>query len=177
MRTLIRIATAAILAGGILSAQTAKPADPWAGLDFLAGDWVGVGSGAPGPTEGGASFAFQLDRRILVRKSWAEYPSRSGGSARVRHEDLIVIYPAAGGTFRAIYFDNEGHTIEYALVFPRAGSVVFESAASAPGPRYRLTYELGADGILDNAFAVAAPGEDYKTYVTGRLKKKAVAAR
>lgn len=177
MRTTIRIAAAVILAGGLLAAQAEKAADPWAGLGFLEGEWVGAGTGEPGRAEGGSSFAFQLDRRILVRKSWAVYPPRAGDAAGLRHEDLIVIYPSAGGPVRAIYFDNEGHTIEYALSFPRAGSVVFESGANIPGPRYRLTYALEPDGTLDNAFAVAAPGEDFKTYVMGRLTRKGSSAR
>jgi hypothetical protein len=140
-------------------------------MEFLAGEWVGEGSGSPGQGEGASSFAFALDRNILIRKSWAKYPPKPGETAGISHEDLLVIFPA-GGSFRAIYFDNEGHTIEYSVTSPRDGSVVFESDAKAPGPRYRLTYDLRPDGSLLNVFAIAMPGGVFKDYVSGVLKKK-----
>jgi hypothetical protein len=155
-------------------AQSAKAQEPWLRLEFLLGEWQGLGSGAPGEGEGGCTFAFGLDRKILVRKNWAKYPPKGGETAGVSHEDLMIVYPAPGeNAFRAIYFDNEGHTIEYTSVtFPASGEgAIFETSAAAPGPRFRLVYQARPDGMLDNFFLIAAPGGEFKPYVTGQLKK------
>ncbi len=86
----------------------------------------------------------------------------------------MIIYPGPGGVpFRAIYFDNEGHVISYAVTFPKEGNAaLFETEAGQPGPRFRLTYELKADGLLDNVFLIAPPGGEFKVYVRGSLRKK-----
>ena len=158
------------------AAQTKAPApaDPWARLSFLVGEWQGVGTGAPGEAVGGTSFALGLDKKILLRKNWAKYPPKPGESAGLSHEDLMIIYPAAdGASFRAIYFDNEGHVISYAVTFPKGeNTVLFETDTGQPGPRFRLAYELGAGGVLDSVFWIAPPGGEFKAYVRGSLKKK-----
>ena len=167
----------ALLAICVLSApswaQAPKPADPWARLNFLIGEWRGVGTGAPGEAEGGTSFAFNLDKKILVRNNWAKYPPKAGEKTGLSHDDLMIIYPAGdGSTFRAMYFDNEGHVIPYSLSFSqKPDAVVFETDSAQPGPRFRMTYELRPDGTLANVFWIAPPGGEFKVYVQGTLKK------
>ena len=174
-KRLIILVLPAILGTAFLTALAPKLADPWARWNFLLGEWQGLGSGAPGEGQGGCSFAFELDKKILVRKNWAKYPPKPGESSDTSHEDLLIIYHAPDGTsFRAIYFDNEGHAIEYALVsFPPTGEgVALESAGGGPGPRFRLVYQWKADGTLENLFLIAPPGGEFKPYVSGLLKKK-----
>jgi hypothetical protein len=155
-------------------AQGPKPSDPWARLSFLVGEWQGVGSGEPGEAVGGTSFAFSLDKKILIRKSWTQFRPRAGEKPGLSHEDLLIIYPGADGApFRAIYFDNEGHVIMYSVSFPpKSGAAIFETDPREPGPRFRLTYELNADGVLENAFSIAPPGGEFRVHVRGALKKK-----
>ncbi len=176
MKRAILIIVVLSLVAGAFAAQSSKPAsDPWSRVDFLAGEWTGQGSGAPGEAEGGAVFSYELNKSILVRKSWAGYAPRAGEKTGARHEDLLIIYRGAPGepALRAIYFDMEGHVIPYDLLPPsKPDTAVFESDASRNGPRYRLSYELGADGELLNIFSIAMPGQDFKEYVKGRLKKK-----
>ena len=162
------------LAAAAAAPQAAKPQDPWAGLSFLVGDWAGVGTGGPGEAAGGTSFAFALDKAVLVRTNWAKFPPKPGEKAGLSHEDLLYIYPGGGdGALRAIYFDNEKHVISYIVSFPaKANAVVFESDPAQKGPRYRMTYELKADASLKNVFFVAPPGQDFKAYMEGTLKKK-----
>jgi hypothetical protein len=167
---------AAGLAVGQAQAQTKAPlpAAPWAKLNFLVGEWQGIGSGAPGEAVGGTIFDFSLGKKILVRNNWATYPPKPGESAGLSHEDLLIIYPGPDGAgLRAIYFDNEGHVISYGVTFPaKPNAATFETDAGQPGPRFRMTYELGADGVLENVFWIAPPGGEFKVYIRGSLKKK-----
>jgi hypothetical protein len=112
---------------------TAQTADPWQPLRWLAGEWKGEGSGAPGRGAGAFSFRFELDGKILVRKTYTEFPAAAGRAA-FRHEDLMVVYPEQG--LRATYFDNEGHVIHY-RVTAAGDTVTFVSDVSGGGPRFR----------------------------------------
>jgi hypothetical protein len=135
----------------LLSCAGLSAAEPLEGLQFLLGKWV-AGSGA-------AEFTADLGGRVIVRRSFAAY-----GSGAARHDDLLVIF-AENAAPKAVYFDNEGHVIRYAIQTPAPNKAIFESEAGQPGPRYRLTYEL-KDTRLDGAFEIAPPGAAYKPYLT-----------
>ncbi|HYK90036.1 MAG TPA: hypothetical protein VE398_14775 [Acidobacteriota bacterium] len=155
-------------------AQGTGHQDMWARWRFLIGDWVGIGSGDPGRGEGAFSFLPDLNNKILVRKSYSEYPPKPGEKVGIRHEDLMIVYPSEeGSTFRADYFDNEGHIIHYEVTFPaKQAAVVFESEQKAAQPRYRLDYEMGANDEVQITFSIAPPGQPYKTYLQGKSKRK-----
>ena len=99
----------------------------------------------------GYSFRLELRDHVLARHS------RSGVCSApddfdCQHNDLLYIYSAGNGkAFEAIYFDNEGHVIHYDVSTSKAGTVVFLSDATQPGPQYRLSYEL-AEGVLSGKF-------------------------
>jgi hypothetical protein len=156
-------------------AQTGSPEDPWAPFQFLIGDWSGAGSVRPGEAVSGVtSFSFDLGKTILIRRNRAEIAPNPGEPRGAVHEDLMIIYrePGGGPLFRSIYFDSEGHVINYSVSFPAKGrSVVFESAASEKAPRFRFIYEMGPDGLLSGEFDIAPPGGEYKTYTKGLQKK------
>jgi hypothetical protein len=147
-------------------AQTADPS--WKKLEFLMGKWTGVAGEKDSPHgagQGAFSFEAELNEKIIVRRNRAEYNSG------VKHDDLMVIYmDTPNETPRAIYFDSEGHVIHYNLTFPAADKVVFESDASQPGPRYRLSYWRDA-ALLDGKFEVAPPSGEYKTYLSWTSKR------
>src|SRR5581483_8606411 len=93
------------------AAVGADAADPWTAFRFLLGEWEGEGTGQPGKGSDGFLFAFDLDRKILVRKNRNDIPATATHPATA-HQDLMVIYreePAK--PTRAIYFDNAGHVI------------------------------------------------------------------
>jgi hypothetical protein len=158
---------AAFLAALSLPAQQPAPS-PWKRLDFLMGKWIGVAGEKDTPLgagQGAYSFQPDLKGKIVIRRNQAAYDSG------VTHEDLMVIYlDAPNDTPRAIYFDTEGHTIRYNLMFPKADMAVFESDGTPTGPRYRLTYWM-ENGSLNGKFEVAAPGSDYKQYMNWRSKR------
>jgi hypothetical protein len=147
----------------------AQSSEPLKKLDFLLGEWTGIAGEKDTPQgagQGSFSFESQLKQQIIVRRNSANYASGA------QHDDLMVIYAdAAEPTPRAIYFDTEGHVIRYTLAFPSPNRVVFESDAAEPGPRFRLTYLM--DGAtLDGRFEIAAPGSEYKTYLSWTSKKR-----
>lgn len=150
------------------------PTSPLDGVRFLVGTWQGEGSGQPGQGNGSASFKLDLDGRVLVRRNHSEYPAAPGKPAAV-HDDLMVIYPEPGtGRLEAVYFDNEGHVIEYTgEVSPDGRRVVFISEAEPTTPTFRLTYTRVGDDVVDVAFDVAprsSPGT-FKPYVSGRTRR------
>ena len=156
------------------AAKQAPPASPLDGLRFLVGSWRGEGSGQPGTGNGRDAFRFDLDGRVLVRRSHAEYPPSAGRPAVV-HDDLMVVYPAPDGrALEAVYFDNEGHVIRYeGAVSPDGRRAVFTSAARPGAPRFRLTYAAISPDLVDVTFEIAPPGapEAFKPYVSGRSRR------
>jgi len=165
---ILALVTLALLPG----AGSADAPDPWARWRFLLGEWVGLGEGGPGTGTGGSTFALELDGRILVRHNRADYPAAAGRAA-FSHRDLLIVYPGTcDSLFHAIYFDNEGHVIQYGVRLPaRGGRAVFDSEGPQPGPRFRLTYQLKADGGLETEFSVAPPGAELTRYVAGTLRR------
>ena len=147
----------------------------WEKLDFMIGSWDSPMYGEPGGAVAGSStFSFLLDRNILIRNSRAEFAPEPGASKGLVHDDLLIIYQQPGGVdLSAIYFDNEGHVINYTVSFPEDGpGMIFDSPATAFSPRARLVYTTTSEGTLEVEFFVAFSGDDLKSHVKGILLKK-----
>jgi hypothetical protein len=153
---------------GICFGQQNSTWDKW---NWLIGDWVGEGSGIPGQGGGVFSFKLDLDKKILVRKSHSEYPAAEN-KPQVIHDDLLIVYPDFTGTpSKAIYFDNEGHTITYSITYADR-SIVLTSDKIPNVPVFRLTYILLDDETVDTEFAMAQDGKKFTAYIEGKSKKK-----
>jgi hypothetical protein len=141
------------------------------GFEGLVGVWVGTGGGAPGQSEGGFTFKHDLQDKIMLRRSFAVYPATKD-SPGSRHDDLMVLYDA-GAKHRADYWDNEGHTIHYAVVLSSDGcTATFESERSAGEPAFRLTYTFTSPDEVNIGFQIAPPGKDFADYITATAKRK-----
>jgi hypothetical protein len=139
----------------VLSAEDAR----FQSIQFLFGKWKAKGGGATvGEGQGAYSYSPDLNQTIVIRRNFSEYPTGP------RHDDLMIIYLEAA-SLRAIYFDSEGHVIHYNVTTPSPTKVVFESDGTQPGPKYRLTHTLEAQD-LTGKFEIAAPGAEYKTYLS-----------
>jgi hypothetical protein len=142
---------------------------------FLVGEWSGEAGGEPGSGRMSCSFRFDLHEHVLVRRSQTAFAA-SGGTPAGVHDDLMVIYPAAEDDQpRAVYFDSQGHTIDYAsLVWSADGDdLTFVSKASPASPRFRLAYKKIDAQTISTSFEIAPPGGSvaFKQHVWGRLRR------
>jgi hypothetical protein len=93
---------------------------------------------------------------------------------RVKHQPILTanmeicftsMWRGPAKTLRAIYFDNEGHVINYSVSAPAPGNVIFLSDPAVPGPQFRLTYAL-KDGVMSGKFQMHMPGQnDWRSYL------------
>lgn len=153
-------------------AQRVEGPDAWAHLRFLFGTWEGAGQGTPGEGVGSFTFELVLDAGALLRRSHSSYPAAKDRPA-VTHDDLMVIY-REGGNLRALYVDNEGHVIHYAVATTDAPrKVTFTSAAGPDAPRYRFTYRLVGEDTVRTRFEIAPPGhpDAFALYVEGDARR------
>lgn len=155
-------------------------------LNFLVGDWDGTGGGAPGQGTGSFSFHYDLQQKILVRRNSSVYPATPAATAAKNraastHDDLMVIYSERERQpLRAIYFDSEGHIIQYRVLqapkgTPAApGVATFLSVPTPRNPMFRLTYRLTAPDTLEIKFEIARPEspDAFSLYLTGTAKRK-----
>lgn len=160
----------ALLLGAPAAAAPSPKADPWSPLRFLVGTWKAEGGGKPGdPVGGGFTFAIDLDGKVAVRRSRAEYAPRTAEATGTVHQDLTVVYPKGRG-LQALSWDDEGHVIRYA-VRSEAGTVIFESEPGQPGPRYRLVYARRGADVVEIARSIAKPGQPFQPHVTGLARR------
>ncbi len=165
----------AVIAAGVLNAQTpSKGKGQWSALSFLEGTWEAIteGGAAKASAAGTYSFKRELGGHILARHSSADR-CKGPTDFDCDHGDLLYVYEdGPGQPLRAIYFDNEGHVIHYGVSAPTPTSVIFISDEGAPGPRFRLVYEL-KDSVMSGKFQMQMPGKaDWMSYLEWSGKKR-----
>jgi hypothetical protein len=155
-------------------APKAGQPDPWATLRFLFGTWEGKTTGGVAQAQAPASYSFRLELRDhIVARHTSIGACSSPDDLECRHSDLLYIYPGAGGgSFQAIYFDNEGHVIRYDVSVPTVGTALFVSSPGQPGPQYRLTYTLVEDAMTGK-FEIRMAGQgDFMSYLEWSGKRQ-----
>lgn len=149
----------------------------WEAWKFLLGEWEGGHEGDPGQGYGRFSFSLELDQNILVRRSRTVFPTTPERQGYT-HDDLLIIYTEFSGLKRAIYFDNEEHTIHYEVsLSPDQNSIILESDPIPSSPQFRFTYIKTGDDTLDARFEMTPPGQPgaWFVYLEGssrRIKSK-----
>lgn len=143
----------------------------WGKWNQLIGTWQGEGKGEPGKGGGTFSFAFDLDKKIIVRKSHSEYPA-TADKPKIVHDDLMIIYlDVAQNPTKAVYFDNEGHIINYKITYTDS-TIVLSSEKVGNAPIFRLTYEILDKKTINAKFEISPDGEKFATYIEGKCKKQ-----
>ena len=143
----------------------------WNKWNWLVGDWIGEGSGAPGQGTGWFSFVPDLHGKIMVRKSHSEYPATKN-KPEIIHDDLMVVYlDDTHQPNKAMYFDNEGHTINYTIMYSDTG-IVFTSNRELSAPVFRLIYIPLDKKTVDVKFEMSQDGKKFITYTEGKCIKK-----
>jgi len=144
-------------------------------LKFLLGEWV-AGEVTTWPGQGMGSFTLSpdLQGRIIVRRNHADYVATKDRPA-FSHDDLMIIYPGQGTATRAIYFDNEGHVINYTVEISRDQTeVVLLGDVTPSAPRFKFTYKKIAPDTLGLKFEIAPPGqpETFSVYIKSSANRK-----
>jgi hypothetical protein len=145
----------------------------WKDLQFLPGEWDATGSGEPGQGIGSVSFTFELGNKILVRRNHLEFAATKNTPA-FAHDDQLITYKEENGEMRAIYFDNEGHTIHYEVSISPEGNIVYSSNKVQGTPRFRMSYIRDGDGVYSTRFEIAPPDDPDRSivHVEGPATKK-----
>jgi hypothetical protein len=172
MIRLICILLFILLLSSIAQSQT-NDSTGWIGWEFLLGDWIGGGGGSvPGQGSGWYSFSYDLQKQVIVRKNHAEYPATKD-LHEYTHDDLMIIYREPKKPVHAVYFDNEGHVINYTATLLNAG-VIFVSDSSTAGPRFRLTYTPAGPDSVTIRFDIAPPGKPgaFAPYIRAAARRK-----
>ena len=167
---------AVLLLCGTRIAVAQSGAPNWTPFGWLVGDWIGEGATADrGQGTGGFSFTLDLQKNILVRKNWADYPATNDHAA-FRHDDLMIAYQeSVKDPVQAVFFDSEGHVIHYAAGVSADGNTIqFTSEAQPSSPRYRLTYVKTGEKTLTLKFEIAPPGKPdaFATYIEAKAHRK-----
>ncbi len=154
----------------ILLSSFGQPGSAWINWSWLTGEWKGEGSGQPGQGGGTFSFKTDLDSKIMIRKSHSEYPANGSRTATI-HDDLMIVSLDYSGTpSKAVYFDNEGHTINYSITYSPK-TIILLSEKIAGVPIFRLTYSLLDDQMVNTKFEMSQDGEKFMTYIEGKSNK------
>jgi hypothetical protein len=163
--------------GGLYApcALSAEPAiDPWKSLQFLIGTWEAHTQGGSAGAAGAGTYTFQPELRnhVLARHSSSE-KCKGPADFDCEHSDLLYVYQdAPGQSYKAIYFDNEGHVIHYDVSVPALTTAVLLSEPSRPGPQFRLIYELKG-ATMYGKFQMRAPGQtEFRSYLEWSGPKK-----
>jgi hypothetical protein len=168
-----RVSALAVLAFLILSprfahAEAVPINDPWSDLRFLIGEWDTQPT--QGLISGHYSLKEDLNGAVLMRRNHAEYAPKPGEDEGIVHDDLMIIY-SEGGKHRATFLDPEGHVIHYSISNGNH-SATFESDPVPGAPRYKLIYEEKDPGLVKVTFWIAPTGGEYKSYISGTVKRR-----
>ena len=157
-----------------IAAPAESAIDPWKSLQFLMGTWEARTQGGSAGAAGVGTYTFQPELRnhVLARHSGSE-KCQGPADYDCEHADLLYIYrDASGQSYKAIYFDNEGHVIHYDVSVPTPTTAILLSEASRPGPQFRIVYELKGT-MMYGKFQMRAPGQtEFQSYLEWSGVKK-----
>ena len=137
----------------------------------LLGEWKG--ENASGGDSGACGFHLDLADHVIVRTNHAVLAAEGVRPAGI-HDDLMIVYPGAtADKGRAMYFDNEGHVIEYNADRSADGNMLTFQSKPAAGPQFRLVYKRLDPKAFSVSFEMASPGQGaFKPYTSGKIERE-----
>ncbi len=138
--------------------------------NWLIGEWEGEGAGQPGQGSGSFTFSYGLDGKVIERIARTDFPATSDKPA-FTHSDLLYVYTDFSGNLaKAIYFDNEGHSINYSVSY-QDKSIIFLSEKIGNMPVFRLSYIPIDEQTVNVKFEMSRDGQTFMTYIEGKSKR------
>lgn len=136
-------------------------------LNFLLGTWsasTNANGSAGAKAIGTYTFARDLNGHAVLRTSSSDQCT-GPKNFDCQHHDQLTIYTEPTGELAALYIDNEGHVIHYAVTTPDAMTAVFLSQGPAGAPHFQLIYHF--DGkVMSGKFQGSAPGStEFHSYL------------
>jgi hypothetical protein len=174
MKAIVAVAALFALALTQIDRALSAPPDPWKALAFLEGTWEAHAQAGSAGAQSNGTYTFkpELKHHVLVRRSDSA-ACMGPANFDCEHSDVLYVYQEAENQPpKAIYFDNEGHVIHYAVSTPNSTTAMFISEESSSGPQFRLVYELKDVGMLGK-FQIRMPGQaEWKSYLEWSGAKK-----
>ena len=163
---------------GLFLGGAAVPADSpsrLVALQWLIGDWAGVGHGEPGTSATERYVESFLDGRYLRVRGRSVYPKQEGNPRGEVHEEMDVwSYDAARDALILRQFDNLGFVSTY--VQDKAAStnerlvLVAEQLENVPsGWRARYTYTFVPPNEYHEVLELAMKDKDFEPYVSNNF--------
>ena len=148
----------------------ATPADPWAPVRFLEGEWTGTAEGEPGVGTVHRSYRFILGHRFLHERNVSAYSPKQANTPGELHEHWSFIsLDKQRGRLVLRQFHQESFVIQYVLdseqTTPRRVVFVSEAFENLDGRwRAREIYEVDSAGGFTETFELAEPGKELRVY-------------
>ena len=168
----------AIALCGLLYANLTVAAEPASRLDalqWLVGDWAGVGQGEPGTSATTRHVEAFLEGRYLRISGRSVYPKQDGNPKGEVHLEMDVwSYDRARDVLMLRQFDNLGFVTTYALDKAASTSerlvLVAEHLENIPsGWRARYTYTFKPPNEYHEMLELDMGGKGFQPYVTNRF--------
>ena len=83
----------------------------------------------------------------------------------------MMISPAGQGRpAKAVYYDNEGHVMEYGIAQSDT-SITFTSSRLPNVPVFRLIYAKRSEGKINVSFQMSQDGEHFRVHTQGDCRR------
>jgi len=182
MRAILRfccalIAVSSAEASAPEAAPASSPADPWAQVRFLQGEWIGVAEGEPGVGTVHRSYQFILGDRFLHERNVSAYsPQQLNTPGEVHEHWSFISFDEQRQRLVLRQFHQEGFVNQYILVAEQStpGRLVFVSEAfeNLDGRwRARETYEVGPADSFTETFELAEAGKELQIYSKNSFRR------
>ncbi len=160
------------------AAEPARAPDPWQPVRGLIGKWEGDAKGQAGSGRGEREYRLTLRDKFIQVTNRSTYPPQEQNPNGEVHEDTgFLSYDKAAKKLVLRQFHVEGFVNHYVLdgVSADGRRVVFVTVAIENIPtgfRGRETYDFVSDDEFVETFALAEPGQDFKTYSETRFRRR-----